>query len=1253
MDHSAPGLRLESITPLRQEIIRIWRTFRPVDHAFIEGIVRDWVKLVEVPVDWIFLRTAIEFWNPQHAVFNFRGIELNPTVEEYTALIQRPTPTTQGIFIPNPFAVIRSQLSTLLGIPAQEVHHELHQGWDHVAPRLNAPPCTDAFEGEILVEADRLPYRIQWADSASSAPARFVQIQEIHRLRDTSVIQCIDFPEHPTDEERAFSATSVYVAQFYSQNSVSPQRPQTIPIPRAAPAVAPEAESSAQAAMRTELQSIREERDRLRCKLVNTRAEVVDYRELQRELARARSRAADLDREIARLSTTMDRTRAKARKVSSLGLANETRLNASYGDYSLFPGMRLPSKVKVPEFKTYEGTTDPRHHLCHYRGKMLQYWDYKEVVIHSFQDSLTGSALDWFMSLKAEDILTWADLSRKFIDQYQYFFDLIEAEKKFDMGIKLGRIEGPAGKGKREPSRKTIVGASSTGGRKGKETTVNVVNPGHLRTQPFSVNFAPTPPSTPGYVPPRGHYQPPHPAQPIYYSTPPYRPSDLRAPQSTQHVPPPRGQQGGVTQPRQLKQYTPLPVLLSHIYRQLCSGNKIGTVAPGPNFDPIAQDQSKRCEYHQGAPGHTLDNCWRLRKRIQEMIDAKELSFNAVRPPNVQVNPLPNHGPSINMISICALGEDESEQDIPARELYVDSKVPWTYGEDVGSLQHPFSVIGMTSSGWVYEDSEAVSKGKVLVAGVRAMPEVMLIPPKKVTEEEAEAFIKIIKASEYKVLKETAPDTIEETINLIFSKTISFSDDELPSEGWAHSRALHIVYKCNNYVIGRVMIDNGSALKFCPVNTLNVTFQVLDIPNAFSLLLGRPWIHLAGTVPSSLHERLKFIIEEKLITVKGGEDYAIYKETAIPYISIADDENLSFHSFETISIIRDYGKVPSTGLGARGQGISRPIEVEEYKNRRGLGFCPSCQAIIKARRGNHLHHLTAHYGRLNRGIPVPPLSHFFPRPPHVLRNTLDGPSSDSDNTPDTLPIVYAVTEEIPSGLGPIYFEEGLDEDSRVPEIEESLRCLEDRQLTSVEPTEEINVGTKEEPRILKIGTSLYPTQRARMIDFLAGYQEHFLPLDTEKFPPKRQQLRRQRTGLFLRIKEEVVKQINAEFLEVYNYSEWVANIVPVEKKDGRVRVCVDYRDLNKASPKDNFPLPHIDALIDNTARHTQFSFMDGFSRYNQIRMAVCTQISSRHGTQCACLSNAAWECPPSQGHATDAREKESPFTIYDLKVEGR
>ncbi|PKI64957.1 hypothetical protein CRG98_014651 [Punica granatum] len=342
----------------------------------------------------------------------------------------------------------------------------------------------------------------------------------------------------------------------------------------------------------------------------------------------------------------------------------------------------------------------------------------------------------------------------------------------------------------------------------------------------------------------------------------------------------------------------------------------------------------------------------------------------------------------------------------------------------------------------------------------------------KVTEEEAEAFMKIIKASEYKVVeqmaksrahvsllalllssephretllrvltavqvsKETPPGRIEETVSSIFSNTISFSDDELPYEGWAHSLALHIVCKCNNCIIGRVMIDNGFALNVCPVNgeidllievgpcSFSITFQVLDIPNAFSLLLGRPWIHSAGAVPSSLHQRLKFIVEEKLITVKEEEDYAVYKETAVPYISVGDDENLSFHSFETISVSRDYGEVgpsradrmigkvllrhnytPGAGLGARGQGINCPIEVEEYKNRRGLGFRPSCHEIIEACRDNLLHRLAAHYGKLNRGIPVPSLSRFFPRPPHIIGSTLDDPSSDSDDAPAALPAV--------------------------------------------------------------------------------------------------------------------------------------------------------------------------------------------------------------------------------------------------------
>jgi len=91
--------------------------------------------------------------------------------------------------------------------------------------------------------------------------------------------------------------------------------------------------------------------------------------------------------------------------------------------------------------------------------------------------------------------------------------------------------------------------------------------------------------------------------------------------------------------------------------------------------------------------------------------------------------------------------------------------------------------------------------------------------------------------------------------------------------------------------------------------------------------------------------------------------------------------------------------------------------------------------------------------------------------------------------------------------------------------------------------------------------------------------------------------------IVLKIKEEVEKQLKASFLTMIAYSDWVANIVLVPKKDRKVCMYVDYRDLNQANPKDNFPLPHIDTLINNTATNVFFSFMDRFLGHNQIKMA--------------------------------------------------
>ena len=99
-----------------------------------------------------------------------------------------------------------------------------------------------------------------------------------------------------------------------------------------------------------------------------------------------------------------------------------------------------------------------------------------------------------------------------------------------------------------------------------------------------------------------------------------------------------------------------------------------------------------------------------------------------------------------------------------------------------------------------------------------------------------------------------------------------------------------------------------------------------------------------------------------------------------------------------------------------------------------------------------------------------------------------------------------------------------------------------------------------------------------------------------------------------KIKVEVMKHFNAGFLAVTSYPQWATNVVPVPKKDGKVRIYVDYMDLNRASPKDDFPLPHIDVLVDNTAQHKVFSFMDG-SRViirSRLRLRTWRKLSSSH-----------------------------------------
>ena len=88
----------------------------------------------------------------------------------------------------------------------------------------------------------------------------------------------------------------------------------------------------------------------------------------------------------------------------------------------------------------------------------------------------------------------------------------------------------------------------------------------------------------------------------------------------------------------------------------------------------------------------------------------------------------------------------------------------------------------------------------------------------------------------------------------------------------------------------------------------------------------------------------------------------------------------------------------------------------------------------------------------------------------------------------------------------------------------------------------------------------------------------------------------------LNVKQEIDKLLDVGFIYPIDNSEWVSPIVIVLKKNGEIRVCVDYRKLNVATKKNHFPLPFIDIVLDKVASQQLYSFLDGFSGYNQVNI---------------------------------------------------
>ena len=196
--------------------------------------------------------------------------------------------------------------------------------------------------------------------------------------------------------------------------------------------------------------------------------------------------------------------------------------------------------------------------------------------------------------------------------------------------------------------------------------------------------------------------------------------------------------------------------------------------------------------------------------------------------------------------------------------------------------------------------------------------------------------------SQIKVETTTTPEGLIHMMTTGRATCIVFLDDDLPSEGADHTCLLYISVGCLGCRVPSVLLDNGSTLNVCPLataialgyapsdfgpstqtvraydstrrevmgtleiellidsTTFFAVFQVLRIPTSFNLLLGRPWIHRVGAIPSSLHQKVKFIHEGWVVTVQSAGDAFISIEPVLQISHSDDDLLLTGFTFDEV-----------------------------------------------------------------------------------------------------------------------------------------------------------------------------------------------------------------------------------------------------------------------------------------------------------------------------------------------------------------
>ena len=437
-----------------------------------------------------------------------------------------------------------------------------------------------------------------------------------------------------------------------------------------------------------------------------------------------------------------------------------------------------------------------------------------------------------------------------------------------------------------------------------------------------------------------------------------------------------------------------------------------------------------------------------------------------------------------------------------------------------------------------------------------------------------------------------------------------------------------------------------------------VKFHVIDAATSYNALIGRPWLHENQVVPSTLDQCIKYIdqagdtvrifADKKPFTTAESfyADAKFYfepvdkvhkpKSLIVPESNVVEKEMA-----EPSSRKKTYQYIPSN---QRKEGDPIFCVIDKSCDTKGITFPtplpPLVQYRIKQSQkdprgtsaiGNKNKNVT-HISMLNKDDESLPISLYDNKVFYMMQqmgyDVATGPSL-CDGRGQLAPFEKVLSQEQLEALHEDRFlvakkhglgyevcmasAEYMDMAEASPEMEDGNQC-------TVDDLEEINIGTTDDPRPIFISKHLSVENKQKYHEFLSAnrdvfawsYEEmpgldshvavHRLAVQSDVMPVKQAQ-RKYRPEILPKIEAEVDKLIAAGFIREVKYPIWVSCIVPVKKKNGQTRICVDFRDLNKACPKVDFPIPIYEILVDATVGHEIFSLMDGYSGYNQIKMA--------------------------------------------------